>query len=70
MMRTSTIAGRIELSQAVAGFWSLAPRQGRYRNGKLRRPGKGEEAVWVIRDGVTLYAIVSLETGEDLFLAG
>ena len=69
MIRTTTREGRIALSQAVPGYWSLAPRAGRLTaDGGLIRPvGTSEEAVWAVTDdGRTLYAVASLETGEIL----
>ena len=68
LIRTTTRAGRIALSQAVPGFWSLAPRAGRLTaDGALIRPRKGEESVWAMADdGRMFYAVASLETGEVL----
>ena len=63
-MAANTAAGYIALSQAVPGFWDLAPRHGHYI-----RARRGEETVWVRlerTDGTgtdTLFAIVSPETG-------
>ena len=65
-MAANAIAGRIALSQAVPGFWSLAPR----RLSLVLRARREEETVWVRlerTDGTgadTLYAIVNPETGE------
>ena len=65
-MAANTIAGRIALSQAVPGFWALAPR----RLSLVLRARREEETVWVRlerTDGAgadTLYAIVNPETGE------
>ena len=65
-MAANTIAGRIALSQAVPGFWSLAPR----RLSPVLRARREEETVWVRlerADGTgadTLYAIVNPDTGE------
>lgn len=68
-LSVTTQAGRVALSQAVRGFWSLAPRTGvAPYGGKVDRPRvkDGEDAAWTIVAGQVRYSIFDVATGEIL----